>query len=427
MPQRAVSQQGTTTVGADRLDVAVREFRLAELEAGVQSLQAGPERDYFAGVLANRSGHVDDSIRLLNLALPSIRQSRPKRAAIALAALADDYAKGFRYSDAARAYDDLLAHFGGQLDNGGTRDDSDLVHLLREVPPQTISWQGPVRLKTKRNSIGSLVAELTVNGIRERWLLDTGANQSVVSRSLARRLGLKPLAGFAQTGSGITGIGNTLQVSVLPTLEVGGATLKNVVVLILEDANLRVGSGRGAYQINAILGLPVFEALGTIMFLRSGEFEAGDVAQRQVAGTRMYMRRLTPVVECGVEGNMLPFTLDTGASGTDLSVRYYEQFREKALSWRKRESESSGAGGTVKRNIYVQPKLVVTIGDKMATLKNVSIFPARMNSGIDELYGNLGQDFVAGFESFTLDFTKMTFSLGAALAVQERRVGTQPP
>jgi hypothetical protein len=33
----------------------------------------------------------------------------------------------------------------------------------------------------------------------------------------------------------------------------------------------------------------------------------------------------------------------------------------------------------------------------------------------DELYGNLGQDFVAGFESFTLDFSKMIFSLGPPL------------
>ncbi len=46
------------------------------------------------------------------------------------------------------------------------------------------------------------------------------------------------------------------------------------------------------------------------------------------------------------------------------------------------------------------------------------IFPTRMGAGIDELYGNLGQDVVAGFESFTLDFNNMTFSLGAPLAHQ---------
>ena len=75
----------------------------------------------------------------------------------------------------------------------------------------------------------------------------------------------------------------------------------------------------------------------------------------------------------------------------------------------------------MKRKVYVQPRLVLTVGDKTATLKNVSIFSTRMNSGIDELYGNLGQDLVAGFESFTLDFSRMTFSLGPPLAARKRK------
>ena len=50
------------------------------------------------------------------------------------------------------------------------------------------------------------------------------------------------------------------------------------------------------------------------------------------------------------------------------------------------------------------------------TLKDVPIFSTRMNSGIDVLYGNVGQDLVAGFERFTLDFVNMRFSLGAALS-----------
>jgi len=43
----------------------------------------------------------------------------------------------------------------------------------------------------------------------------------------------------------------------------------------------------------------------------------------------------------------------------------------------------------------------------------VPIFPVRMNSAIDVLFGNLGQDFVEGFESVSLNFSTMTFSLGA--------------
>jgi predicted aspartyl protease len=147
------------------------------------------------------------------------------RAAVALEALADDFNKSFRYEDADHAYDDLLQHFGGQLSREelqGTKDDAGVAHLLRGAPTQTITWQGPTRLKTERDTIGSMVTELNVNGVQEKWLLDTGANLSVVSRSFAKRLGLKPLPGFGQTISGLTGIENPLQIALLPNLQMGG-------------------------------------------------------------------------------------------------------------------------------------------------------------------------------------------------------------
>jgi hypothetical protein len=117
-----------------------------------------------------------------------------------------------------------------------------------------------------------------------------------------------------------------------------------------------------------------------------------------------------------VEGKELPFTFDTGAVFTDLSVRYYDRFRKEIGSWKKGKEENAGAGGSAQRKIYLQPKLNLAVGDKTVTLKRVSILPVKAKTGSDEWYGNLGQDFVAGFESFTLDFSKMTFSLGAPLS-----------
>jgi hypothetical protein len=120
---------------------------------------------------------------------------------------------------------------------------------------------------------------------------------------------------------------------------VGGATLTNVVLVVIDDANLRLGSGPDAYQIDAILGYPVFKALGIITFRRD-EFLAGDGAAGNGRDTRMYMRGLGPVIECDVEGRPLLFTFDSGASSTDLSVRYYELFRAQAGSWRRRTSRA---------------------------------------------------------------------------------------
>lgn len=417
IPMLAASVGGPA-IPAGGPDAEVKEFRLGDLKTRLQTMQPGPEHDYFAGVLANRTGHIDDSIRLLNEALPGIRKSSPVRAAVALETLADDYNKSFHYAEADRTYADLLNHFAQQLDREqlqGTKDDAGVIHLLRDAPAQTITWQGPVRLKTRRDSIGSMVTALTVNGVREQWLLDTGANLSVVSRSFARRLGLKPLPGFGQTMSGLTGTENRLQVAVLPILRMSGATLHNVVMLILDDANLKIKLPNESYQINAIIGYPVFQAMGAVTFLHDGGLEAGNTAQYDADGTTMYMRLLMPVIMCGVRGKELPFSFDTGASGTLLSIRYYEQFRGDSEAWKTGENATAGAGGIVRRKIYLLPRLELTVGKKIATIKNVPVFPTKIGSDKDELYGNLGQDMVAGFASFTLDFSKMIFSLGAPL------------
>jgi len=422
MPVHALPLEKRATI-TNGPDADVKYFRLEELQAKLRTMPPGPERDYFEGVLANRSGQVNESIRLLDSALPEIRTSYRSRAAMALETLADDYNKSFRYADAARAYDDLLAHFGDQL-NGeelqGTKDDAGVAHLLRGAPAQSIVWHGPTRLKTERDAIGSLVTELTANGIRENWLLDTGANMSVVSRSFARRLGLQPLPGFGQTMSGLTGIENPLQVAVLPVLKMGGATLRNVVVLILDDANLNIKLPNKSYQINGIIGYPVFRSLGTVRFHRNSFLEAGSPAQHGTSETRMYMRFLMPVIQCETAGKDLPFTFDTGADGTFLSVRYYEQFRDGVSKWKEGENATAGGGGMVRRKIYLLPELNLKVGTSVATIRNVPIFPTTIGSDKDALYGNLGQDFVAGFESFTLDFVKMTFSLGAPVTAQKK-------
>jgi len=128
-------------------------------------------------------------------------------------------------------------------------------------------------------------------------------------------------------------------------------------------------------------------------------------------GVPMFMRGLTPAIECEVNGERLPFTLDTGASSSDFSVRYYERFVKGATNWRRRTVESGGAGGTVTQDVFTQPAVKMRVGDVSVVLRDVAIAPTRRNAGLDVLFGNLGQDFVAGFQSVTLDFVNMTFSV----------------
>ncbi len=393
-------------------DLDLQHYQLRALETHIERMPDGPDRDYFNGMLAARSGRFGEAVDQLSRAMPHLRESDPKRAALALEAIATAYRADHQYADAARAYAELSARFAGQLD-AFPADDAALARILSATPPQTISWHGPVTLKTTYNPIGSRVAELVVNGVRGPWLLDTGANQSVVSRTFAERLGAIPLPGAATVGSGVTGLESTVRAAVLPTMTVGGAALTDVVLLVIDDQNLRIGSGRDAYQIDAILGYPILKALGLVTFTRDA-FLAGADAAAAGPGVRMYMRGLTPAIEGDIEGRPLLFTLDTGASSTHLSVRYFEMFRGQSGSWTMQTQESAGAGGSTTHDVYIQPRLVMTMGTRAVTLTDVSISPAPMNAAIDTLFGNLGQDFVDAFESVTLNFSTMTFTAGAA-------------
>jgi hypothetical protein len=257
------------------------------------------------------------------------------------------------------------------------------------TPPQTISWHGPVKLKTSTNPIGSRVAELVVNGVRAPWLLDTGANQSVVSRTFAERLGVMPLQGVAAVGSGVTGRQSSVRAAVLPTMQVGGAALTNVVLLVIDDESSLAGTD--AYQINAILGYPILKALGVVTFTRD-EFRP----DKRLRNSRGVMAcRLTPAIECEVEGRPLS-TLDTERRAPACQCRYYELFRARA------DSEDRPASARHRR-VGQQTHTPATRGREGGTDRGHverRIDPAGPPEyRHDVLFGNLGQDFVDGFEA----------------------------
>ena len=65
------------------------------------------------------------------------------------------------------------------------------------------------------------------------------------------------------------------------------------------------------------------------------------------------------------------------------------------------------------------PQVYRGVGDKTVTLKKVPIYVSGAGTDTDDQYGNLGQDAVANFDSFTPDFARMSFRLGEPLAADK--------
>ena len=428
LPLSAQSQTPHTSVPAaagtqsaavyTALDADIDRFEFAELRNGIEALLPSLARDYYSGMLANRAGNPAESAVLLERSLPWAKQSDPKRVVGALEALADDYVKTFRYSDGLRAYQDLFQNYSKQLDRAQQKDNDDdfqVLKLLRDAPAQTIQFDGPITLPTHRNAaLDTIDTDLAVNGVTESWIIDTGANFSTVSESFARRLGVKLSENKAQT-QGITGAENELRVAILPELRLGGAVVRNVVLLVLKDENLNVPAGpKDHYQIHAVLGYPVLQALGRFTLTKDHQFLAGPASPGSESGAPLYMYKLSPLMECRVGNRPLLFAFDSGADNSVFTDRYFHDFPSQFHGLHKRRYGMGGAGGIRKMKVFYLPEARLDVGGVTATLHNVPVLP-RFATSLNKYYGNLGRDLTDAYDHFTVDFANMRLSMGSRI------------
>ena len=116
-----VASQRAATDSAKGFDRLIEQREYPELERLLPEAKLSEvDREYFEGVLANRRNKLEESISLLKKAAPGLKDSDPKRAAIALRSLADDYTKTFQYAEADKVYAELLGDFSKRLPGSGT-------------------------------------------------------------------------------------------------------------------------------------------------------------------------------------------------------------------------------------------------------------------------------------------------------------------
>jgi hypothetical protein len=398
---------------ATRFDQLTEQRDYPELERLLPNASLSEtDRTYFEGILANRHNELERSIDMLQSLVPKLKTAEPKRAAQALRTLADTFVKSFRYADAEKAFSDLLGSSYAKTltaeERTSLKDDAGVNRLLTDAPPQKVVMAGSFTLPTHHSPIGTIDTQLTVNGMTSSWVLDTGANFSVVCESVARQMGLKLSDGTAQT-QGSTGAENPLHTAIVPEMRIGTATVRNVVVLVLRDQDITIPLPKGKYRIDAILGYPVLSALGQLTFTSDNQFKVD--AGGDTSGARLYMQQLNPLLEARIDGRDLLMFFDSGASGTTFTAKFYRAFPEKFMGLQKVRHGIGGAGGVKSVVAYKLPKVRVEIGGQTAVLRDVPLLTELLGTDQDLLYGTFGRDLPSAFSSFTLDFKAMRFRL----------------
>jgi len=403
----------TTQDSTVDLDQLLQQRHYLELESALMSksnLNAS-DRSFFEGVMANRRNRVAESIRTLEPLLPSLSSTNKERAIIALSTLADDYEKAFRYSDAADAYAQLEIRFGSSMSENERRRASTEAarwNLLRGAPPQSVEVAGPFTVPITRDKVG--LPEVTVNfgSVRESLILDTGANLSAISLSLAQRLGLK-LSRSVATSRGIAGPRMAVHTAVIPELKLGEARLRNVAVIVIDDKNLTIPGLH--YHIPGSIGFPVLSALGKITFFADGRLGVDSrPGVPSPSGKNLFLQRLTLIVPAAIGGMERLFVIDTGSQGSFFTSQYYFEHRNDFASQTIGEVELAGAGGVRTYSAYGTDNLNIQMGGACTQVNEIPVITETRGVPDDKFYGNIGQRILSQFKSYTFDFHNMTFS-----------------
>jgi predicted aspartyl protease len=186
-------------------------------------------------------------------------------------------------------------------------------------PPQTAVWTFasgqafPMEFHDNDASRGFFVSA-SFNGVKGRFLVDTGASEIALNRSFAGRVHIKPLR--SSTSFGIGGSTNT-EVGRVDTVQVGGNTLTNVVVSSF-NYDLWNGKDGNGNPVDGIIGYDLFGGAIVAISLDSQQMTLFDPASMQLSENgaiplTVDLADLVPVIPMTVNGKIpVNALLDSG-------------------------------------------------------------------------------------------------------------------
>jgi hypothetical protein len=320
----------------------------------------------------------------------------------------DNYFKTFQYTKSADADNELINHYKPVLDSNKYADikNSFIVrNALRNVEPQQTTHSGDASITWKKNMIGLI--EIPVRKMDSVFdcVFDTRASISTITSTYAKKMGLKMLDVSYTEGSGITGKTFKCSLGIADSIWIGNILVRNAVFQVVPDEILYFSSIN--FGLHVLIGYPVISQLKEVHIFQNGSITIPGQSSTSTLNN-LALDRLTPVVSCKTDDDTLCFQFDTGATSSVLYSTYFRKNKAKIIKEGVAQTvDLGGAGGTVRTDMYVLKTFNLQIGNKKATLKELSV---RMEPipGIDlKFYGNLGQDVIGQFNEMILNFDQM--------------------
>ncbi|WP_186280262.1 retropepsin-like aspartic protease [Fluviicola chungangensis] len=314
----------------------------------------------------------------------------------------------FEYKDAYLTNQYILNNFShvctedelADLANTGT-----IWKGLENSGKQLIRRPVDVKIQLSRDNARLANVPVTVSGKTKNFVFDTGANFSVIQRSVALEMGCEIIPVQFDV-SAITGAKVKSDLAVVKELKMGDLICENVVFLVFDDKDLTFSEVN--YSILGIIGFPVIRSLEEIRITKDDQLIIPKTPE-VYAKSNMILNGFMPIVQVLHDSDTLQFSFDTGAVETSLNSAYYTKYKKKVdKKGKKKTLKSGGAGGLVEFEGYVLPKLTIAIEESEATLHNVQVRKDRVGETDADFDGNLGQDFIKQFNEMIISFKYST-------------------
>jgi len=308
-----------------------------------------------------------------------------------------------KYKAALSEADALLAL---DPDDADIKSDHPLLQILGEFSDQQAESHGNSVLKIDEHGL-----PVVINGKSATYWFDTGANLSVLSESEARRLNLVPRS--VQTTVGVmTGAKVGFRIALAESLQIGNSTLKNVVFLVFPDEQQPFSSL--PQESRGLLGMPVLLVLGQISFGSDRQFEIISKENgNSLVRPNLCFDGKTPLALVEYKNRQLTFTLDTGASSTDLYPPFAIAFPEVLRRGQTRVSKMEGVGSTQNLESAVLPSVKLKVDHFPLVLRPATVLLKENGESSRFFHGNLGIDLLMQPRKVVLDFRTMRLSAGA--------------
>lgn len=292
-----------------------------------------------------------------------------------------------------------------------------ILDTLGDAPATDRTGAPGVIVQTTRDAASLLNIPVSINGETIPMIFDTGAEYTVIARSVADRLGIGGGNDGMTVGSS-TRVEVSAAFAVIPELAIGGMVFTDVAVIIVPDAALSFAAEDSPsidedYTITGVLGLPVMVAAGRIEWRDGGREIALGTAAPPLApadGAPVYWHRQGVGLAVDFGNGPVPVFFDSGARVSQTSHRGLLEIGVDPESLEERVVQTGGAGGIVDETVRALEAITFGLPGRDFTLVDANVYPSDGTVALAD-GGYLGVDALKGVNSFTLDFNTMRYAV----------------